>query len=200
MVTKYVADTKAGKSISAYVILNKKGDQVAIVRAHFSDGGTCTVNVFDNASDGIQHATASGYGYDKFGHALSGLSIDGHKMSDHCSRDGAPKPPKGRVSFPADYNPRKGYKLANYGSFSRATGNAVHNYTFRDRAEKESGFSDIPRTAWTDDQWAQVSELAEKLEKEWRDSDDCEKGYSDCYRESGLEYLKALGYRVIQAI
>ena len=70
--TKYVTDTKAGKSLSAYVILNKKGQHVATVRAHFSDGGTCLVNVHCD-KDGFQRATAGGYGYDKFTAALSGL-------------------------------------------------------------------------------------------------------------------------------
>ncbi len=86
MATKYVTDTKAGKSVSAYVIL-KKGKHIATVRASFSDGGTCLVNVHDDKA-GFQHGTAGGYGYDKFTAALRGLSIDGVEMNDHCGRNG----------------------------------------------------------------------------------------------------------------
>lgn len=100
MSKKYVSDTAAAKSISAYVILNKKGELVAKVQAHFSDGGTCTVNVFDWHGKGFQRATASGYGYDKFAAALSGLEIDGVKIVDHgnsakqeykCDKTGRPR-------------------------------------------------------------------------------------------------------------
>lgn len=200
MATKYVSETKAGKSVSAYVILNKKGEQVAIVRAHFSDGGTCIVNVWDNASPEMQFGKAGGYGYDKFTAALSGMTIDGHELSDHSSRQDAPKPPKGRRTFPADYKPRKGFSLANYTSVSKATGNRMHSYTFRNMAETKLGFDEANRRELTDEQWQQIGDLADKLEKQWRESDDCESGFESCFRESGLDYLKALGYRVIQAI
>lgn len=201
--SKYISDTAAGKSISAYVILNPKGKHVATVRAHFSNSGVCLVNVHDFNGE-FQHAKAGGYGYDKFSSALSGMTVDGHTMSDHSSTSGAPKPPKGRKTFPRDYKPRKGYSLANWASVSRATGRTMHSYAFRDMAEKELGLNDTsgatPRSSWTDEQWAQVSDLADKLEREWRESDDCETGYTSCHRESGLKYLEAIGYRVIQAI
>ncbi len=86
MATKYVQDTKAGKSISAYIVL-KDGKEVATIRAHFSDGGTCLVNVFNMDGTPFQHGTASGYGYDKFTAALSGLVVSGITLSDHCGRD-----------------------------------------------------------------------------------------------------------------
>lgn len=127
-----VRETKAGSSISAYVVMNKKGVHVATVNAHFSNGGTVTVDVWNigdkaaeacrvaaskcgalKASDfvkavdasrvkrdwgttqphesfaaydlfGLQQGRASGYGYDKFAAALSGLWIDGQQIADHC--------------------------------------------------------------------------------------------------------------------
>jgi hypothetical protein len=81
-----VTETKAGKAISAFVILNKKGKHIATVRAHYSDAGRVTVNVFDFKTT-FQAGSASGYGYDKFTAALRGLTIDGHKMCDHCETD-----------------------------------------------------------------------------------------------------------------
>ena len=107
MASKYVTETKAAKSLSAFVIL-KKGVQVAQVTAHLSDGGTVLVNVHnigDKANEacvkasktdlkgkhayevfGFQSGSAGGGGYDKFTAALRGLWIDGHCMSDHCGR------------------------------------------------------------------------------------------------------------------
>lgn len=52
----------------------------------------------------------------------------------------------------------------------------------------------------SDHDFGAVAKKAREHEKAWEASDDCEKGYSSCYRISGLDYLKALGYRVIQAI
>lgn len=200
MATKYVTETKAGKSISAYVILNKSGKQVATVRAHFSDGGTCLVNVWDNATPEMQHATASGYGYDKFTSALSGMTIDGHSLSNHSSRDGAPKPPKGRVTFPRDYKPRKGYSLANFAHVSKATGGRLYIDHWRDLACDAMGVA-RPESAHMDlTDWEVIQEKAFQLESEWKVSDDCESGYTDCYKESGLKYLEAIGYRVMKAI
>lgn len=85
MASKYVTDTNAAKSVSAYVIL-KKGKHIATVRAHFSNGGTCLVNVHDDKG-GFQHGKAGGYGYDKFTAALRGLTIDGVTLNDHCGQD-----------------------------------------------------------------------------------------------------------------
>lgn len=198
MATKYVCDTKAGKSISAYIVLNKKGEHVATVKAHFSDGGTCLVNVHDNKA-GFQSATASGYGYDKLTSALSGLTIDGHALTNHCARDGAPKPPKGRKTFPRDAKPRKGYQFANYTAFSRETGRTIFRNDWIEKAYVALGIADA-----TDEEksarWDDVAAMAHDLETAWRKSDDCEAGYSDCYRLSGLDYLKAIGYRVLQAV
>lgn len=184
MANIYVRETAAGKSIKAFVILDRKGAEVATVNCHFSDGGVCLVNVWQSTAPALksqaafakanpqakpskdrdfyfQHAKASGYGYDKETSALSGLYIDGHLLTDHCSRLGAPKPPKGRKTFPRDTKAPKGYSFANYADGAK---------TFHDGTRFHP---DMPET---------------------------ESGYADCYRDSGLKFLTAIGYRVHQAI
>jgi len=169
MASKYVRETKAGKSISAWVIHNSRGDYVATVQAHYADSGRVLVNVWQSesaylrsfaaVSDGIdmkaektsraahdeyqfQYASAGGYGYDKTVAALSGLIIDGHPLTDHC---GSRLPyPDGLDHFPASFVAPDGWSLANW--------------------RKEGG------------------------------------GWSDCYRLPGLDYLRAVGYRLTQAI
>lgn len=112
--SKYVTDTKAGKSVSAWIILNPEGKQVAKVQACWSDAGVCLVNVFnwgvDEEEHDFQYARASGYGYDKLNQCLSGMFIDGHELSNHCG-----------VSLPTpeggfDHNTKcpKGYMFSNY--------------------------------------------------------------------------------------
>jgi len=118
MKTKYVGDTKAGKSIQAWIILDKRGREIACVRSHYSDGGACLVNVFNYGetnksakTKGFQSATAGGYGYDKFTAALSRMEIDGIKLGNHCEY--SKKPPANGV-WPKDFKAPKGWHLANY--------------------------------------------------------------------------------------
>lgn len=127
---KYVNETKAGKAISAYVIM-KGRRHVATVRSHYSDTGRVLVNVWQD-SDAVQrcavkakmsekkkaydhflfqHASAGGYGYDKFTAALSHMWIDGHQLGNHCARQIVPS--KEGV-FPAGFTAPKGYTLANW--------------------------------------------------------------------------------------
>jgi len=145
---KYVADTTGGKSISAYIVLNKKGDYVAKVTAFYSNGGTCLVNVFSDL-DGFQYATARGGGYDKFTSALAGMQIDGIRLFDHCGRTEGTKALQDKL-------PRLSLEVAQKRAANM--GASLANY--------DSG-----------------------------------KGhYTSVYMDSGLDRLKAFGYRVIQAI
>jgi hypothetical protein len=120
MKTKYVGETKAGKSISAWIVLNKRGVEIACIRSHYSDGGTCLVNVFNYGDEktnksaktkGFQSGTAGGGGYDKFTSALSRMEIDGIKLGNHCEY--SKKPPANGV-WPKDFKAPKGWMLANY--------------------------------------------------------------------------------------
>ena len=83
---KQVRETKAGKSISAWVIL-KDGEQVAQVQAHYSDSGVVQVDCWAAPEWGLMQGKASGYGYDKLTAALSGMVIDGQRIYDHCASD-----------------------------------------------------------------------------------------------------------------
>lgn len=174
MTKKYVSDTKAANSISAYVIM-KGTRHVATVTAAFSRDGTCLVNVRqdDNGaqrsakSSGknvdtlrFQHSSAGGYGYDKFTAALSGLWIDGHKLTNHCG--GSKKPPKGHKVWPSDAKEPRGYRFANFQS---------QYITF--------GFDP---------------------EKHENPHFQGEEGWESCHRIEGLKYLEAIGYTIIQAV
>lgn len=180
--SKYVRESAAAKSIKAIVIM-KGVRHVATVQAHYGSS-RCLVNVWHCDGTAMQSGTASGGGYDKFTAALSGLTIDGHVMSDHCG--GRKSPPKALGYFPADYKTPKGYRLANFGQYD-ASGKSWHAYDFNDAARAKLG---------EDAEWEAVDALAKQL----RADTDLKAGYSSCYKESGLSYLEALGYSVINAI
>lgn len=191
---KQVRETSAGKSISVYVILNKKGEEVATVQAHYANGGRVTVNVWqtslalDNCCKrpdlwsqlpagqdyksaacelwGFQESHAGGYGYDKFTAALAGLIIDGHTLANHCGQ--VPEAEKARAAI-----------LKAYEKECRANGgNAVESRTkyWRERAAKIGAH------------WAN-----------WGFGDSGRR-YSSLHFIAGLHRLECLGYRVIKAI
>lgn len=211
-----VRDTAAGQSISAWVILNKKGQHIATVNAHYSNGGRVSVDVWnlgdavqrcldaairagvvtdktlekvireseakrdweknsDRHTDfaaydlfGMQQSSASGYGYDKFAAALSGLWIDGQQMADHC----------GTVA-----NAEKARKalFAQYCKF--------HDYSSEATRAAEKGWD---RKHW--DKRAQTigASFANYSTEQGR--------FTSLHFTAGLDRLIALGYTVVRAI
>lgn len=202
--TKQVRETAAGKSLSVYVIM-KGARQIATVHVHFSNGGTCTADLWHRAGKardrtnkalglpeshyGPQQGRAGGYGYDKETAALSGMYVDGHALTDHCGA--RKKPPRGLPYFPADYKPPRGYSLANHGRYWTETGERIESFHWRDKARAELG---------PDSEWDDVEARARALRSEAEQAGEMVSGYSDCYREAGFKYLTARGYNVIRAL
>lgn len=205
---------RAAKSVSAYVIF-KGARHVATVQVFH--GNACVVNVWQESEAYIksakargqftddtaafhhfqfQRGVATGYGYDKFTAALSGLIIDGHELTGHCSRFKSPKKPDGLPCYPSGFQVPAGYSAANHGYFSKESGNRLTAYDWRERAFEALGKPD----ANVESNWEAIATKAHEMEIEWQASDDCVSGFSDCYREAGLEYLKKRGYRVISAL
>lgn len=116
--SKRVQDTKAGQELSAWVVINKKGEFLSRIQAHYSSRGTVTVNVENMDGSGMQIGRASGYGYDKFTAAISGLNVAGVEITNHCG-DQLKKPRKGY--FTKDHKLPRGYRLANYTLFDTRT-------------------------------------------------------------------------------
>lgn len=90
MSVTFVAATKAGQTIGAFVVLNRKGEHVATVQAYYGEGQsgtTVTVNVFDAramSAEWNDMQTSRGRSLDQ---ALAGLTIDGHMLFDQCGKD-----------------------------------------------------------------------------------------------------------------
>jgi hypothetical protein len=191
-----VRETSAGKSISAWVILNKKGVHVATVNAHYSNGGRVSVDVWNTSAGidsickrpdcwaklpagkdyqvsawelfGLQQSRAGGYGYDKFAAALSGLIIDGHTMADHCGQ--VPEAEKARTAL-----------MRQYVKF--------HDYSGERTRAAENG--------WDQGYW---NKRAGRIGASFANYS-TEKGrFDSLHFTSGLDRLRALGYQVIQAI
>ena len=84
---KQVRETKAGRSISAFVVL-KRDKLIAKVQFYYSDSGNVTCDVWDWIGNSeLQQGRVGGYGYDKAAAAIRGCVIDGHVLFDHCGQD-----------------------------------------------------------------------------------------------------------------
>jgi len=117
---KQVRETKAGESISVWVILKGRKGVVTEVHAHYSDAGVVTVDVWDGGLLSYQ-GKAGGYGYDKFTAAIAGAVIQGIRITDHCAEQ--KKLPRGRKTFPHIMEQPKGFRFANYNSEEQGWGN-----------------------------------------------------------------------------
>lgn len=151
-----IEDNAAFSRVRVIVVTHpKKKGHARILVAYPKDGaGRLTVYIVDGFGDTFttQKGTAGGYGYDKLTAALSGMTIDGHSLSDHCGADDK----------------------------SRAYLKAWHKATAPEAKKK-------------------VEENARKRGyyfANWQ----TDKGWSSCYRASGLDYLTALGYQLIYAL
>lgn len=175
---KYVSETNAGKSISAFIVLDKTGKQVAKIQVFY--GSTVLVNVWAQQLDGlwgnIQIGRAGGYGYDKFTAALSGMEIMGIKLNDHCGQDNKTKAIlKNYIKAVKEGKPTEKYMLqakkigahfANYSTYFKVDGKYIENYNFE--GDKET----TEKTMF----------------------------YNSLYYSSGLDRLRDLGFTVLQAI
>jgi hypothetical protein len=173
-----VRESSAGKSLSTYVILNPKGEHVATMRAHYANSGGVVVNVLNHGDEAcertaramghtigddgrietgayaytvasMQVGRAGGYGYDKTTAALSGLYVDGVKLTNHCEERLAP--PRGRLWRDSDRKrlARKGFALANY-SPARESGREMNGYGRKGVPDSEAGWTDAYRSSGLD--------------------------------------------------
>lgn len=177
---KQVRETKAGKSISAWVIL-KAGKDIATVQAHYGNSGQVTVNVFNygnnrSAEKGCQYGSASGYGYDKETAALSGLEIDGIVLNDHCGQ-----------------NEQTEKLLRQYIAYMKREDSTKEGEEQHRRKVDKIGASFANWSTFYDGlasyNFEGDKEKAKKVSY-----------YTSLYLKSGLDLLRALGYQVIRAI
>jgi len=189
---KRVDETKAGKAISAFVIL-KKGKLIAKIQAHYSDAGNVLVNAWDWSDPketNYFEGKAGGYGYDKFTRALVGFKVDGHAITDHCA---VRLKPKNGKFFPKDFKTPKGYNLAN-GYYAGKDGVKVSEvclYNEHGGFEKKLFvYGDCTGHEYRSN--PDHFPLVEDQDLQWV--------YSSCFKDSGLDYLRAVGYEVIQVI
>lgn len=210
--SKQVRETTAGRSISAYVVLNRKGEHVATVQSHYSDGGTVTVDVWSHGdatnARNWKTARANGRVSDKDAAALITSAPDYYTTPESREDWAAFK------RFNLQHGRAGGY---GYDKFAAAiAGLIIDGHTLANHCgqvpEDESKRAALFR-AYRRAVAASNGGLSTEARKNWQDKADrlgCnfnnwqekdgQAGWTNLYFLDGLSRLERLGYRVIQAI
>lgn len=165
---------------SAYVVLNKKGEEVAQVHYRFGSGGGVQCDVWSRAPGdkylSLTHQKkAGGYGYDKKATALAGAVIEGYTMANHCGHC-EPSGEKKRAALMRAYiraavSGQTREKLQSFEKKAEKLGFRFANYCRADDMPSEPGV--IPGEVVHGYRWTSL------------------------HVEQGLERLRALGFKII---
>lgn len=202
-----VRETKAGAAISAYVVLNKKGEHVATVNAHYSNGGRVTVDVRNTGKAVMRSfdtARKTGRVSDK---ALAAMA---EKAPDYYKEQADREDWAARDMYGLQQSSAGGY---GYDKFAAAlAGMIIDGHTIANHCgqvpEDEKKRAALMRAyvkavesgqSGSDKQWR---EKARRIGCDWANWDvsapiPC---WRSLYFSTGFNRLEYFGYRVIQAI
>ena len=186
-----VRETAAGKSLSAYVVLNRKGRHVATVHAHYSNGGTCTVDVWNHGDDATERtAKAMGYKLDNVGTIIEGKSTGQHAYKVAGLQQGRAGG-GGYDKFAAALSGMliDGHKLNDHCGVRLAPP--------KGRLWQDSDRPKLAKKGFGLSNWSSANST-NGYGRQGVPADAA--GWTDAYRAEGLKYLEAIGYRVINAI
>lgn len=166
---------RENSNASAYVVLNRKGQDVAHVQFRFADAVQCDVwarKPGETFLSLVHQKKASGYGYDKSTAALAGAVIEGFRMADHCGRA------------------EDSHELAKTRFMSRYRRAAI------------AGLTNEQGNAWREKARKLGCSLCNWYRQEWMPSgpDGKEYAWGSLHTLSGLERLTAAGFRVVQVL
>lgn len=200
-----VRDTKAGQAISAWVVLNKKNEQVATINAHYSDAGRVTVDVWNYGDKPVKRCAeaATKAGWLKLEHIQKaaeaskktrdwGAHVDhaSYALHDLFGMQQGSAGGYGYDKFAAALSRIwiDGHQMADHCGTSPATERLLKQYLAF--AANPQFDVDADRRKWE----AKAAKLGAHFAN-WQNG-----AYRSLYLETGLKRLETLGYRVIQAI
>jgi len=158
---KYAAHTGLMPLNKVIIITHpKKSGHAEIIVKYPKDGaGRLRVSLRDCFGDTCEFSSAyaGGFGYDKLTSALSGLMVDGHKLTDHCGTD------KQSEKFLKDWHTAEGTE------------------------RKEIIYNRARKAGYSFTNWSSNGGYCPTGKEGWQ----------SCYRHSGLDYLTAIGYKIL---
>jgi hypothetical protein len=211
---KQVRETTAGGAISAFVVLNKKGEHVATVNAHYSNGGRVSVDVWNHGDKAAARCLATA----KKTGALTEAKFDATKAKapDYYTTDDSRADWAAYDLFGLQQSSAGGY---GYDKFAAALSRLIiDGHTMADHCgqvpECEKARAALMRQYCKFHDYS--GERARAVEKGWdrkhwdkraaaigasfaNYSGEKER-FTSLHFVTGLDRLRGLGYRVIQAI
>lgn len=205
-----VRETSAGKSVSAYVVLNKKGEHVATVNAHFSNGGTCTVDVWNIGDSAAKRCLAAALKSGDVTPAVLEKAVkaskarrdwgDCQRHEDFAAYDlfGLQQGRAGGYGydkFAAAISGLwiDGFKIADHSGTSAATKKLYKAY--------QAALSKATDCKAVEDQFRiKAAKIGAHFANYRNAQDGGFGGWGSLYLEAGLKRLETMGYKVIQAI
>lgn len=202
--TKQVRETTAGKSISAYVVLNKAGRHVATVQAHYGNGGTVTVDVWNIGDTTTKRsAEAMGYTFDAFDKVATFNGKPTTRAGDYAYKvAGLQQGRAGGGGYDKFAAALSGLYIDGHAMTDHCGATlkrpAARLWTDADKAKlKAKGYT---LSGWSAGVEPGAAWPAERSRHNRQGVADDVSGYTTAYRLTGLEYLTAIGYQVVQAI
>lgn len=211
--TKQVRETTAGAVISAWVILNKKGQHVATVNAHYSNGGRVTVDVW-NIGEAVQRSFSTARITGAISDAKAAQTAA--KAPDYYTDDASRLDWAAYDAMRMQQSSAGGY---GYDKFAAAlSGLVIDGHTIADHcgqvpeAEKARAalmrqyckFHDYSgeRTRALENGWDQAywNKRAARIGASFANYNTEKERFTSLHFTSGLDRLRELGYQVIQAI
>ncbi|QBQ74419.1 hypothetical protein BcepSauron_039 [Burkholderia phage BcepSauron] len=196
---KQVRETAAGRSISAWVILNRRGVHVATIHAHYADSGTVTVDVFHTSDDATFRSMRAVGGLKKgetfvYGKPEHARSFDAMQCQQgRAGGGGYDKVVAAMRGMVID-----GVTLYDHSSRNPSTERMLASYLKVHRALTAQGADDARMREFH----AEWRDKADKLGMQFANwAGDRQTGhYTSLYTVGGIDRLSKLGYQVIRAI
>lgn len=214
-----VRETSAGKSVSAFIVLNKKGEHVATVNAHFANSGRVTVDVWNTGAGTVERcleaALKAGY--------VTPVQIENRKAALLAKNDWMKADTVGGYVAQNMFGLQQGgaggggydkfaaalsglwidgQQIANHcGTVANAEKAKAalftqyckfHDYSGEVGRAKENG--------WDRKHWDKRAEKIGARFANYSTDTPCAPRYASLHFTAGLERLEMLGYTVIQAI
>lgn len=205
-----VRETSAGKSVSAFIVMNKKGEHVATVNAHFANSGRVTVDVWNTGVGSTDRCLAAAL---KAG-AVTPSELANVESASRASRDWAGDTEHTRFAAHDLFNLQQG-SAGGYGydKFAAALrGCWIDGIQMTDHCGSDATSQKLMRayvkaaatrdpgdTGRSDTQKVWDAKAA-KIGASFANWSAERSAYTSLHISAGLDRLKGMGYTVIQAI
>lgn len=208
---KQVRETTAGAAISAFVILNKKGEHVATVNAHYGAGGRVSVDVW-NIGDAVTRSFETARRIGRLSDAA--LAKHASRAPDYYADQDRREQWAAHELFGLQQASAGGY---GYDKFAAALagliidGHTIANHCGQvpecEKARQRilAQYKKAARAGqkWLDSdrkKWQKKADAIGAHFCNWRTDEGGACYWNDLHFSAGLSRLEAFGYRVIQAI